>query len=84
MYQFLSGAIMLSCLTAGFFFLRFYRKTSDSFFQWFAFAFWMLALERAVLGYIGTKHEPQPEIYLIRLSAFLLILMAIIRKNRNA
>ncbi|MES2526968.1 MAG: DUF5985 family protein [Bdellovibrionota bacterium] len=84
MYQFLSGAIMLACLTAGYFFFRFYRKTTDSFFLWFANAFWMLALERAVLGWVGREQEPQPEIYLIRLTAFLLILMAIIRKNRNA
>lgn len=84
MYQFLSGSIMVSCLVAGFFFFRFWKKTSDPLFKMFSFAFWILALERGVLGYIGTKYEPQPEIYLIRLSAFVLILVAIIRKNRNA
>ena len=84
MYQFVSGAIMVCCLVAGFFFLRFYKKTSDPLFSMFALAFWVLALERLVLGTIGTSDEPRPEIYLIRLSAFLLILIAIIRKNRNA
>ena len=84
MYQFISGSIMVSCLVAGFFFFRFWKKTSDSLFMMFSFAFWILAIERLVLGYIGTQHEPQPQIYLIRLTAFLLILSAIVRKNRNA
>jgi hypothetical protein len=84
MYQFVSGAIMACCMIAGFFFLRFYKKTSDPLFSMFALAFWVLALERFVLGTIGTSDEPRPEIYLIRLSAFLLILTAIIRKNRKA
>lgn len=84
MYHFLSGGIMVACLTAGFFFYRFKKKTNDPLFSMFAFAFWILALERVVLEFIGTAQEPKPEIYLIRLSAFLLILFAIVRKNRNA
>ena len=84
MYLFLSGAIMVSCLTAGFFFYRFKKKTNDSLFSMFAFAFWILAFERIVLMFVGTAQEPKPEVYLIRLSAFVVILFAIIRKNRNA
>lgn len=84
MYQFISGAIMLACLSAGFFFYRFKKKTNDPLFTMFAAAFWILALERLVLGYVGTRNEQNPEIYLIRLTAFLLILFAIVRKNRNA
>lgn len=84
MYHFVSGAIMMACLVAGFFFFRFWKKTSDSLFIYFASAFWLLAVERIVLSYVGANHEPRPEIYLIRLSAFLLILFAIIRKNRIA
>lgn len=84
MYQFLSGSIMVACMVAGYFFFRFWKKTSDPLFKMFSYAFWILGLERLVLGYIGTKGEPRPEIYLIRLTAFVLILAAIIRKNRNA
>jgi hypothetical protein len=85
MYAFLSGAIMMACLAAAFFFFRFHKKTQDPLFSMFAFAFLVLALERAVLGLLGSsQYEPKPEIYLIRLSAFLLILIAIIRKNRKA
>lgn len=84
MYHFVSGAIMTACLVTGFFFIRFWKKTSETLFIYFASAFWLLALERVVLSYVGANYEPRPEIYLIRLSAFLLILFAIIRKNRNA
>lgn len=84
MYHFVSGSIMMACLVAGFFFNRFWKKTSEPLFKMFSFAFWLLALERIVLSYVGANNEPRPEIYLIRLSAFLLILVAIIRKNRNA
>lgn len=84
MYLFLSGAILMSCLAAGFFFFRFHKKTSDPLFSMFAFAFLILGIERTVLAFTGSFYEPKPEIYLIRLSAFLLILVAIIRKNRKA
>lgn len=84
LYHFVSGGIMMACLAAGFFFHRFWKKTNDSLFRLFAAAFGLLAIERIVLSYTGANHEPRPEIYLIRLSAFLMILFAIIRKNRNA
>jgi hypothetical protein len=84
MYHFVSGGIMMACLVAGFFFYKFWKKTSDPLFKMFASAFWLLAIERIVLSYVGANNEPRPEIYLIRLSAFLMILIAIIRKNRNA
>lgn len=84
MYHYLSGGIMVCCLMAGYFFYRFKKKTDDQLFSMFAIAFWILALERVVLMFVGTAQEPKPEIYLIRLSAFIMILVAIIRKNRNA
>lgn len=84
MYALMSGALMMACLTAGIFFFKFWRKTKEKLFKMFAFSFWMLALERFVLGYLGTKNEPRPEIYVIRLIAFLIILVAIISKNREA
>lgn len=74
---------MMSCIVTGIFFIRFWKKSYDRLFLIFSGAFFMLALERLVLGIIGTKHEPTPEIYYIRLSAFLLMLIAIIDKNRS-
>ena len=83
MYQFLSGAIMLGCWACGLFFLRFWRKTKDRLFAIFGLAFWILGLERFILVAIGYAEEPHPLIYTIRLVAFLLILYAIIDKNRT-
>lgn len=83
-YEILSGALMMSCLVTGFFFIRFWKKTYDRLFLIFSFSFFLLALERLVLGYMGTRNEPRPEIYCIRLAAFIMILIAIIDKNRKS
>lgn len=83
MYEIISGALMMACFVAGLFFIKFWKKTHDRLFIMFAFSFFMLSMERLVLGYIGTRNEPSTMIYLIRLLAFVLILIAIIDKNRK-
>lgn len=83
LYELLSGALMVSCLVAGLFFFKFWKKTQDRLFVFFSLAFFLLATERLVLGYLGSNHEPSPLIYLIRLAGFLLIIFAIINKNRQ-
>ena len=87
--QFLSGAVMLGCLACGFFFCRFWQKTRDSLFAVFAVAFWILAVERVfllatvnVLNPSGT-HELRGYVYWFRFVAFMLIIIAIIMKNRK-
>lgn len=82
-YEIISGALMMACLVTGLFFIRFWLKTYDRLFLIFSFSFFLLATERLVLGMIGTRNEPSPTIYLIRMAAFLLILIAIIDKNRK-
>lgn len=84
LYEVYSGALMVCCLVAGLFFLKFYRKTSDKLFQLFSVAFFLLSFERLVLGYLGSRNEPSPLVYLIRLSAFLIIIYAIVDKNRSS
>lgn len=83
MYEVISGALMMTCIVTGLFFVRFWKKTYDRLFLIFSFAFFMLALERLVLGYIGTNNELSPMIYIIRLAAFGLMLIGIIDKNRS-
>lgn len=82
--QFLAGALMLACWAVGYFFSRFWKKTGDRFFRVFAWAFWVLAIERVVLLIVSADHEFRPYVYLVRLTAFLLIIWAIIEKNRSA
>ncbi|HTD65307.1 MAG TPA: DUF5985 family protein [Candidatus Limnocylindria bacterium] len=82
--QFLNGAIMTGFLVAGLFFLRFNRRTHERLFAIFAAAFFVLAFERIVLAFVDPTAEFQPYVYVIRLMAFLLIIIAIVDKNRGA
>ena len=82
-FDFLSGAITLGFLVAGLFFLRFWRRTKDGLFLAFAVAFALLGLGQAVQALANIPQEEHSYIYLIRLAAFLVILAAIFRKNRN-
>lgn len=84
MYEVFSGALMITCFVAGLFFLKFWKKTHDRLFILFSFSFFLLSFERLVLGYLGSKHEPSPLVYLIRLGAFILIIFAIVNKNKES
>ena len=80
---FLSGAICMVCFTIALFFFRFWRRTADRLFFVFAGAFLLLMVERIVLVTIDASHEFAPYVYLVRLLAFVLIIGAIIDKNRR-
>jgi len=81
-FDFLSGAITLGFLVAGLFFLRFWRRTRDGLFLAFAMSFALLGIGQAVQALANIPQEERSHIYLIRLAAFTLILIAIFRKNR--
>jgi hypothetical protein len=83
-FDFLSGAITLGFLVAGLFFLRFWRRTQDSLFLTFAIAFALLGAGQAIQALANIPQEERSNIFLIRLAAFTLILIAIVRKNRSA
>lgn len=79
---FLLGVIVTASLTAGAFFLRFWRQTRDTLFLAFAAAFIIEGINRISFLFVARPNEGSPTIYLVRLIAFLLILTAIVRKNR--
>jgi uncharacterized membrane protein len=83
LYDFLSGAVALGFATCGLFFLRFWRRTREELFLAFALAFFLLGLGQTVLALANIPTEERGSIYLLRLAAFLLILVAIYRKNRQ-
>ena len=83
MKPFLSGAIAMACLAIALFFLRFWRRTSDRLFLIFSAAFVLMMTERIILVTIGSSHEFAPYVYVVRLLAFLLIIVAIVDKNRK-
>lgn len=79
---FLSGAVVLGFFVCGLFFLRFWRRTRDELFLAFALAFSLLGVGQTVVALAEMPTEEKGALYLIRLAAFLLILLAIYRKNR--
>lgn len=78
---FLSGAIVMGFLLAGLFFLRFWKRTGDRLFLAFTLAFWLLGLSQALLAFSVVPVEERSWLYLLRLAAFVLILLAIWGKN---
>jgi hypothetical protein len=84
LFDFLSGAITMGFVVAGFFFLRFWKRTRDSLFLAFAAAFWLLGLAQALLTFTDIPVEERSWLFLVRLAAFSLILVSIWRKNRRA
>jgi uncharacterized membrane protein YeiB len=78
----MAGALVMGYAVCGLFFLRFWRQTGDRLFLVFAVAFWILGLQRLALAVVEPAEESRTGLYLVRLFAFLLILGAIIDKNR--
>ena len=68
---------------AGLFFLRFRTRTGDRLFSFFAAAFLLLAAQRFTLTFAREWGESTTWLYGLRLLAFVLILIAIIDKNRG-
>lgn len=81
--QFLLGMNTLAALVIGVFFLRFWRKSRDTLFLWFALAFWILGGNWGALAF-QDREEPSTALYLLRLVAFALIILGILHKNRAA
>jgi uncharacterized membrane protein HdeD (DUF308 family) len=78
---FLLGVIATSSLTAGVFFLKFWKQTRNSLFLAFGLAFLVEGLNRCAVLLLEKANDGSPYIYLVRLLAFLLILAAILRNN---
>lgn len=84
LYDFLSGAVALGFAACSLFFLRFWRRTHEELFLTFAIAFMLLGIGQTILALASMPTEERGSLYLIRLAAFALILVAIYRKNQTA
>jgi hypothetical protein len=80
---FLQGALASAAAIAGLFFFRFWRTAGDRLFLAFAAAFWLLALQWGLVGMLGVPDESRHFLYLLRLLAFVLIVVAVLEKNRS-
>lgn len=77
----LVGAIAMATVTAGVFFLRFWKMTKDRFFLFFAASFLMEGINRFFLGFLNDASDDSIIYYAIRVLAYGLILLAIVDKN---
>lgn len=84
MLPFIHGAITMAFFSTSVFFFRFWRQTADRLFFLFGAAFVVLAVERAVLASVHiSTGETIPAVYLLRLIAFILIIFAVVDRNRR-
>jgi hypothetical protein len=79
---FLLGVIVTASLTAAAHFLKFWRQTGDKLFLGFGLAFFIEGLNRTAFLFMDSPNEGHPAVYVIRLISYLLILAAIVQKNR--
>jgi len=83
MFYLLSGLIIAGDLVAALFFLKFWRRSADALFAIFSAAFLLLAIGQALLALTDVPVEERSWIYLLRLAAFVLIILGIVHKNRG-
>ncbi len=80
----LAGAGAMAALVIALFFLRFWRRTGDRFFIYFALSFAVEGGLRAYMAANGNSNDGSASVYLLRLASYGLIVMAIVSKNRRA
>lgn len=81
--EFIGGATMTAALVIALLFFRYWRQTCDRLFLMFAGGFLVFAVSRLILAFLDEDDEGRVLVYAFRLLAFLLILAAIIDKNRR-
>ena len=82
MNQLLLGALAAVTATVGLIFLRHWQDSRDRFFLFFALSFFVQAINRVALATLPGPQEGNPLHYLVRLLAYILIILAILDKNR--
>ncbi len=83
-HDILSGVVVALWTVAGAVFLRFWRESHDRLFGFFATAFFLLAANYLVLEVNPRGSEIRPYLFLIRLAAFVVIIIGIVDKNRKS
>jgi hypothetical protein len=82
MTLFMWGAMAAASWAIGLIFLRHWKLTRDRLFAMFAIAFWIMGVSWTALAIESPPKETQHYFYLLRLIAFLVILAAVVDKNR--
>jgi hypothetical protein len=80
---FVAGAMCAGYVLAALFFLRFWTRTRERLFAAFALAFCLMGANQAVAGFSRYQHAESSAAYLLRLAAFVVIIIAVLSKNRQ-
>ena len=83
MNDLLSGILIAFYAVITLFFLRFWITARERLFALFALAFSVLAVQRLALSLSNATMEDQTVFYLLRLAAFVIIVVAIVDRNRR-
>lgn len=81
---FLRGALFLGCVVIGLIFLKYWKETRDRLFVFFVAAFWLLGAHWVALTIVDPPVETKHYLFLLRLAAFLSLLIGVLDKNRRA
>ncbi|HVY88858.1 MAG TPA: DUF5985 family protein [Hyphomonadaceae bacterium] len=81
--DFFSGFLGAGFLVCALFFLRFWARTRDQLFAAFALAFILLAIQQALTVFLGLPDEDRSWIYVLRLVAFSVLIVAVLAKNMS-
>jgi hypothetical protein len=82
LFPFFTGVLMLGFGVAALFFLKFWRRSGERLFAWFAAAFLLLSLNQLAFALIGEREE-RSWVYVLRILGFALIIWGVIDKNRR-
>ena len=79
----LSGSLIAMYAAIALFFFRFWVVARERLFGLFSLAFVVLAAQRLALALTSAALEDQTAFYLLRLAAFVIMVIAIVDKNRR-
>ena len=82
MQELISGMLVTAYAVSALFFLKFWKRSGDRLFAIFAAAFCLLAVQRFALAALAREADTELLLYGLRAVAFVLIIVAIIDKNR--
>ena len=80
------GVLAMASLVVALFFLRYWRSTRERLFAYFSLAFLGMAVNWTVLAMVNhpVDEAGQAHAYVIRLIAFVILIVGIIDKNRRS
>jgi glucose uptake protein GlcU len=81
--QIMTAMTAMASLGVAVFFLRFWRQTQDRLFGFFALAFALMGINWIALAQLHALEGTRHLVYVVRLIAFILIIVGIIDKSRG-